>query len=217
MSPAATGRACSKQTCNRDAVCTLTYVYADSTAVIGPLSARREPHAYDLCPVHADTLTAPRGWRVVRLESAADWEGSGDAPGAAHPAGDPTAGDAAESLHGTPSGTAHGVRVLRDVSYRGPRDSDRAPGTDRPAATPDRTVPAPSRHVPSRDTAPRGDAAPVADAPSEQDTPRAVERVTGSEYPGPTRSIANANTQSEPLPRSVPLPDELRTPHWRRP
>ncbi|WP_308071590.1 DUF3499 domain-containing protein [Kocuria sp. LUK] len=61
-------RRCSRQTCTRDAVTTLTYVYSDSTAVVGPLASHAEPHAYDLCAVHADRLTAPRGWRVVRLE-----------------------------------------------------------------------------------------------------------------------------------------------------
>lgn len=61
-------RRCSRQTCTRDAVTTLTYVYSDSTAVVGPLAGHAEPHAYDLCAVHADRLTVPRGWRVVRLE-----------------------------------------------------------------------------------------------------------------------------------------------------
>jgi hypothetical protein len=45
----------------------LTYVYADSTAVLGPLSTTAEPHSYDLCAEHAARLTAPRGWEVVRL------------------------------------------------------------------------------------------------------------------------------------------------------
>jgi len=48
-------------------VCTLTYVYRDSTAVLGPLAAFVEPHCYDLCGEHADRLTAPRGWDIVRL------------------------------------------------------------------------------------------------------------------------------------------------------
>jgi hypothetical protein len=48
-------------------VCTLTYVYRDSTAVLGPLAAFVEPHCYDLCDRHADRMTAPRGWDVVRL------------------------------------------------------------------------------------------------------------------------------------------------------
>ena len=46
---------------------TLTYVYGDSTAVLGPLATHAEPHSYDLCSAHAERLTAPRGWEVVRL------------------------------------------------------------------------------------------------------------------------------------------------------
>ena len=47
---------------------TLTYVYADSTAVVGPLATYAEPHSYDLCEDHAGRLTVPRGWEVVRLD-----------------------------------------------------------------------------------------------------------------------------------------------------
>ena len=46
---------------------TLTYVYADSTAVLGPLATYAEPHCYDLCVAHSQRLTAPRGWEVLRL------------------------------------------------------------------------------------------------------------------------------------------------------
>ncbi len=46
---------------------TLTYVYADSTAVLGPLATYAEPHSYDLCAAHSERLTAPRGWQVMRL------------------------------------------------------------------------------------------------------------------------------------------------------
>jgi hypothetical protein len=48
---------------------TLTYVYRDSTAVLGPLAAYVEPHCYDLCAAHADRMTVPKGWEVVRLPS----------------------------------------------------------------------------------------------------------------------------------------------------
>jgi hypothetical protein len=48
-------------------VATLTYVYADSTAVLGPLATYAEPHCYDLCAPHSERLTAPRGWEVLRL------------------------------------------------------------------------------------------------------------------------------------------------------
>ena len=65
VSPA---RRCSRTACGRPAVNTLTYVYADQTAVLGPLATYAEPHAYDLCEQHAARLTAPRGWDVVRLE-----------------------------------------------------------------------------------------------------------------------------------------------------
>jgi hypothetical protein len=61
-------RRCSKPSCTRPAVSTLTYVYADSTAVLGPLATYAEPHCYDLCQVHAERMTVPRGWEVVRLE-----------------------------------------------------------------------------------------------------------------------------------------------------
>jgi hypothetical protein len=52
----------------RPAVATLTYIYSDSTAVVGPLAAFAEPHSYDLCEDHAVRLTVPRGWEVVRHE-----------------------------------------------------------------------------------------------------------------------------------------------------
>ncbi|CAB4943502.1 MAG: DUF3499 family protein [Actinobacteria bacterium] len=69
MSPV---RRCSKPSCGRQAYATLTYVYADSTAVLGPLATYAEPHCYDLCQNHAERLTAPRGWEFVRLEPDAE-------------------------------------------------------------------------------------------------------------------------------------------------
>lgn len=60
-------RKCSRSACTRPAVTTLTYVYADSTAVLGPLATYAEPHSYDLCSEHAERLTVPRGWEVIRL------------------------------------------------------------------------------------------------------------------------------------------------------
>lgn len=60
-------RHCSKPSCSARAVATLTYVYAESTAVLGPLATYQEPHCYDLCEMHSNRLTAPKGWEVVRL------------------------------------------------------------------------------------------------------------------------------------------------------
>ncbi len=51
---------------------TLTYVYADSTAVLGPLALRAEPGCYDLCRTHATNLSAPRGWEIIRLPGELD-------------------------------------------------------------------------------------------------------------------------------------------------
>jgi len=54
---------------------TLTYVYAESTAVVGPLATFSEPHAYDLCTVHGARLKVPHGWNVIKQEL------DGQAPG----------------------------------------------------------------------------------------------------------------------------------------
>ncbi len=94
-------RRCSRTACTAPAVATLTYVYADSTAVVGPLATQAEPHCYDLCDDHAVRLTVPRGWEVVRHEeepglvrprSADDLEALADAVReAARPSGAPPA------------------------------------------------------------------------------------------------------------------------------
>ena len=67
---ASAARRCSRTACDDAASATLTYVYAASEAVVGPLAPAHEPHTYDLCPVHADRLTAPRGWAVLRMAAA---------------------------------------------------------------------------------------------------------------------------------------------------
>ena len=60
-------RCCSRTVCKQLPVHTLTYVYKDSTAVLGPLSGYADPHSWDLCEMHAARLVVPRGWDVVRL------------------------------------------------------------------------------------------------------------------------------------------------------
>lgn len=66
-------RFCSKTHCQNSAQATLTYVYADQEAVVGPLSIAPEPHSYDLCEQHATRLTAPQGWSVVRYRPQPDF------------------------------------------------------------------------------------------------------------------------------------------------
>ena len=60
-------RCCSRTACKQAPVYTLTYVYKDSTAVLGPLAGYADPHSWDLCEMHAARLVVPRGWDVVRL------------------------------------------------------------------------------------------------------------------------------------------------------
>jgi hypothetical protein len=62
------GRGCSRASCRKPATRTLTYVYSDSTAILGALSTFAEPHAYDLCNEHAERLTLPNGWTVIKAD-----------------------------------------------------------------------------------------------------------------------------------------------------
>lgn len=63
------GRLCSKVGCAREAVATLTYDYRDQMAALGPLGIANHPHVHDLCAPHADRLSVPAGWLVVRHEA----------------------------------------------------------------------------------------------------------------------------------------------------
>ncbi len=63
-----TGRLCSRVGCRHLATKTLTYIYSDSTAVLGPLATFSEPHAYDLCDQHSLRMSAPVGWKIIKHE-----------------------------------------------------------------------------------------------------------------------------------------------------
>ncbi|TFC48280.1 DUF3499 family protein [Cryobacterium sp. TMT1-21] len=65
-------RPCSRVACPDESAATLTFDYADSMAVLGPLSLRREPHSFDLCVRHARLTSAPQGWQMIRLSRATD-------------------------------------------------------------------------------------------------------------------------------------------------
>ena len=72
------GRVCSRVSCRSVASMTLTYIYADSTAVLGPLATFSEPHSYDLCDKHSARLTVPNGWNVIRQSVDVDNAGPSD-------------------------------------------------------------------------------------------------------------------------------------------
>ena len=60
-------RLCSKPGCANPAVATMTFDHAEATAILGPLATKADPIGYDLCQKHAERLSVPRGWQVVRL------------------------------------------------------------------------------------------------------------------------------------------------------
>ena len=74
-SPVRSGRSCSRVSCSSTASMTLTYIYSESMAVLGPLATFSEPHSYDLCDKHSARLTVPNGWSVIK--QAADENQSG--------------------------------------------------------------------------------------------------------------------------------------------
>ncbi len=112
---------------------TLTYVYADSTAVVGPLATYAEPHCYDLCQMHTDRLTAPRGWEIVRITpdpdalkpSSDDLEALADAVReAARPRFAPDeSSDAPEESTGASGRRGH-LRVVPEISKLPPETVD---------------------------------------------------------------------------------------------
>jgi hypothetical protein len=122
-------RICSRTACKQSAVFTLTYVYRDSTAVLGPLAAYVEPHCYDLCADHADRLTAPMGWELVRLPAGGQSEPSSDdleaLANAVREAAKPAAARSEPVGQGVEVSRRGHLRVLRSASGEKPaRDKD---------------------------------------------------------------------------------------------
>lgn len=99
---------------------TLTYVYADSTAVLGPLATHAEPHCYDLCRTHAERLTVPQGWDVVQL--ATEFE-------PAPPSDDDLLALADAVREASKSPPATGVPAARAVSAPAPVTQPRPPAS----------------------------------------------------------------------------------------
>ena len=137
-------RRCSRSACGKTAVATLTYVYADSTAVLGPLATYAEPHCYDLCAAHSQRLTAPRGWEVLRL-----------APDPGHPGAEHRRprGARRRRARGGPTrpGPAPGHRCAARRPGRGGPARSPAGAARRlltPAATPTRSGDQPVRYAP---------------------------------------------------------------------
>lgn len=57
-------RRCARPACGGAAVATLAYDYGSRVVWLGPLADQAHPATHDLCPIHAERLSAPQGWTV---------------------------------------------------------------------------------------------------------------------------------------------------------
>lgn len=63
--PHGSKRQCSRPTCSDAGVVTLTYEYKRSQVWLDILTPERDPHSYDLCRKHANSLSVPLGWHLT--------------------------------------------------------------------------------------------------------------------------------------------------------
>ncbi len=61
-------RQCARVGCAAPAEHTLTADYEERIMAVGPLSPTRTPPAHDLCDRHAEALTPPAGWQLLRYD-----------------------------------------------------------------------------------------------------------------------------------------------------
>lgn len=215
-------RLCSRQTCRRPARTTLTFVYSDSTAVIGPLSVHAEPHAYDLCVPHAQRMTPPRGWEIVRLEGVPESQDD-DAPAAR--LGDLVADSAPlaplSALPGAARDERSTSRSEPEAHSAGPEDSagDDAPGN--PSGSAPRGW---GRRRRSRLRAVSGPVAEGAPAGTDADEPSGEDIAQASELDGDSafdslmdEIFAGSTTDYVSARRGArSQPEAMRRPHLRR-
>jgi hypothetical protein len=112
-------RRCCRPGCPHYAVATLTFVYSDSTAVVGPLATAREPHSWDLCVGHAGRITAPRGWDLVRHAGPLPVPGNPDEDDLVALADAVREGDPAERGRGGTSASLKAFDGFADAHARG--------------------------------------------------------------------------------------------------
>ena len=127
-------RCCSRTACKQSPVYTLTYVYKDSTAVLGPLALYGDPHSWDLCEMHAARLVVPRGWDVVRLPPDPAQERADDLEALANIVRD--VGRAERAAAAAQGGPLNQPRPVRQPEQRQPDPRQPDPRQARPAAEP---------------------------------------------------------------------------------
>jgi hypothetical protein len=57
-------RTCAKPGCDRAAVATLAYAYAEGVVWLEDLAPEAHPMVHDMCRMHADTVRVPLGWEL---------------------------------------------------------------------------------------------------------------------------------------------------------
>ena len=57
-------RTCAKPGCDRAAVATLAYAYAEGVVWLEDLAPEAHPMVHDMCRLHADTVRVPLGWEL---------------------------------------------------------------------------------------------------------------------------------------------------------
>lgn len=57
-------RTCAKPGCDRAAVATLGYAYAEGVVWLEDLAPEAHPMVHDMCRMHADTVRVPVGWEL---------------------------------------------------------------------------------------------------------------------------------------------------------
>lgn len=57
-------RSCARPGCDRPAVATLAYAYAEGVVWLEDLAPEAHPMVHDLCAAHADGVRVPLGWEL---------------------------------------------------------------------------------------------------------------------------------------------------------
>lgn len=57
-------RTCCRMRCEEAPVATIALRYQAREVVVGDLAPERDPNLLDLCRVHVEGLTPPRGWSI---------------------------------------------------------------------------------------------------------------------------------------------------------
>ncbi|MCB1027909.1 MAG: DUF3499 family protein [Microthrixaceae bacterium] len=69
VSPRSTQRVCARPYCSKAAAATLSYAYDTGSVWLDDLTADSHPMVHDLCGLHADAVSVPKGWRLVDRRS----------------------------------------------------------------------------------------------------------------------------------------------------